>query len=117
LLPDNYINGERFREFRIRWIFHRVFKPAPRPVLENLVNRYLSYSEPSPLRVAIGTYNINGGKHFRSIVYKDVSLSDWLLDAHKTPKESGKSAEAAVSRYRINAVLCLSPLAAVLYTD
>ena len=30
-----------------------------------------------------GTYNINGGKHFRSVVYKDVSLADWLLDAHK----------------------------------
>ena len=30
-----------------------------------------------------GTYNINGGKHFRSVVYKDVSLADWLLDAHR----------------------------------
>ena len=28
--------------------------------------------------------------NFRSIVYKDVSLSDWLLDAHKVKKESGK---------------------------
>ena len=63
---------------------------APRPALHTLVKRYLEYSEPRPLRVAVGTYNINGGKHFRSIVYKDVSLSDWLLDAHKTTKESGK---------------------------
>ena len=44
----------------------------------------MNYTKPVPLRVAVGTYNINGGKHFRSIVYKDVSLSDWLLDAHKT---------------------------------
>ncbi|XP_059090202.1 synaptojanin-1-like isoform X2 [Tigriopus californicus] len=72
LLPSHYIN-------------------APRPVLESLVHRYLSYSEPVPLRVGVGTYNINGGKHFRSIVYKDVSLSDWLLDAHKTVKESDLS--------------------------
>ena len=50
----------------------------------------MEYTEPIPLRVAIGTYNINGGKHFRSIVFKDVSLSDWLLDAHKTEKGSGK---------------------------
>merc|ERR1719225_164354 len=71
LLPPNYIN-------------------APRPALYSLVKRYLEYTEPVPLRVAIGTYNINGGKHFRSIVFKDVSLSDWLLDAHKTTKESGK---------------------------
>ena len=59
--------------------------------MERLVNRYLDYSETLPLRVACGTYNINGGKHFRSIVYKDVSLSDWLLDAHKTVKGSGKT--------------------------
>ena len=44
-----------------------------------------------PLRVAIGTYNINGGKHFRSVVYKNVSLDDWLLDPHKQNKESKHS--------------------------
>ena len=38
---------------------------APRPALHSLVKRYLDYSEPQPLRIAIGTYNINGGKHFR----------------------------------------------------
>ena len=55
-----------------------------------MVRQYINYTKPLPLRVAIGTYNINGGKHFRSIVYKDVSLSDWLLDAHKSEKTSGK---------------------------
>ena len=64
---------------------------APRPVLQKLVRQYVSYTKPLPLRVAVGTYNINGGKHFRSIVYKDVSLSDWLLDAHKTDKTDGNS--------------------------
>ena len=64
--------------------------PAPRPILQKLVRQYINYTKPLPLRVAIGTYNINGGKHFRSIVYKDVSLSDWLLDAHKSEKTSGK---------------------------
>ena len=29
--------------------------------------------------MAVGNYNINGGKHFRSVVFKDVSLGDWLL--------------------------------------
>ena len=68
-----------------------IFKiPAPRPILQKLVRQYINYTKPLPLRVAIGTYNINGGKHFRSIVYKDVSLSDWLLDAHKSEKTSGK---------------------------
>ena len=64
---------------------------APRPVLQKLVRQYVSYTTPIPLRVAVGTYNINGGKHFRSIVYKDVSLSDWLLDAHKAEKTHGNN--------------------------
>jgi len=45
-----------------------------------MCKRYREYSVPSTLRVAVGTYNVNGGKHFRSVVYKDVSLADWLLD-------------------------------------
>uniref|UniRef100_A0A2C9JV86 phosphoinositide 5-phosphatase n=1 Tax=Biomphalaria glabrata TaxID=6526 RepID=A0A2C9JV86_BIOGL len=35
-------------------------------------------------RVCVGTYNVNGGKHYRSIAYKHQSLADWLLDAHKS---------------------------------
>ena len=46
------------------YIVLKIFS-APRPALFSLVKRYLEYSEPQPLRVAIGTYNINGGKHFR----------------------------------------------------
>ena len=37
--------------------------------------------------MAVGTYNINGGKHFRSVVYKDVSLDDWLLDSWRESKD------------------------------
>ena len=93
LLPPKFINGMSDVRFKDRQtdkdnVF--IFLAAPRPLLDSLVRRYLEYSEPLPLRVAVGTYNINGGKHFRSIVYKDVSLSDWLLDAHKTEKESGE---------------------------
>lgn len=28
----------------------------------------------------VGNYNINGGKHFRSVVFKDVSLDNWLFN-------------------------------------
>ncbi|XP_055712177.1 synaptojanin-1 isoform X1 [Phlebotomus papatasi] len=55
---------------------------APTPVLREMCMRYAEYVTPKPLRVAVGTYNVNGGKHFRSVVYKDVSLADWLLDSH-----------------------------------
>ena len=65
------------------------FFTAPRPILEKLEQHYTDYCDAVPLRIAIGNYNINGGKHFRSIVYKDVSLSDWLLDAHKLTQGSG----------------------------
>ncbi|XP_037087422.1 synaptojanin-1-like [Pollicipes pollicipes] len=39
------------------------------------------FSSPRSLRVAVGTYNVNGGKHFRSVAYKNQNLADWLLDA------------------------------------
>ena len=66
-------------------------------MLKKLVRQYLDYTTPVPLRVAMGTYNINGGKHFRSIVFKDVSLSDWLLDAHKSGKTHGKIIQPGLS--------------------
>ena len=56
---------------------------APSNVLRDMCKRYKEYVEKKPLRVAAATYNVNGGKHFRSVVYKDVSLTDWLLDAPK----------------------------------
>ncbi|XP_037946107.1 synaptojanin-1-like [Teleopsis dalmanni] len=54
---------------------------APTTVLREMCKRYTEYIKPKTARIAVGTYNVNGGKHFRSIVFKD-SLSDWLLDSH-----------------------------------
>lgn len=42
------------------------------------------------IRVGVATYNVNGGKHFRSVVYKDLSLADWLLDSHKMARSRCK---------------------------
>ncbi|CAH0562090.1 unnamed protein product [Brassicogethes aeneus] len=61
---------------------------APPQVLREMCRRYNEYTEPLPLRVAVGTYNVNGGKHFRSVVFKDIKLSDWLLDPHTKNKGS-----------------------------
>lgn len=55
---------------------------APTPVLREMCKRYTEYVDAKQIRVTVGTYNVNGGKHFRSVAYKDVSLADWLLDAH-----------------------------------
>ncbi|EFA11114.1 LOW QUALITY PROTEIN: synaptojanin-1 [Tribolium castaneum] len=55
---------------------------APPHVLREMCKRYTEYTDPLPIRIAVGTYNVNGGKHFRSVVFKDIKLSDWLLDPH-----------------------------------
>ncbi|KAK2582571.1 hypothetical protein KPH14_004860 [Odynerus spinipes] len=54
---------------------------APQSVLREMCKRYNEYVVTMKLRISVGTYNVNGGKHFRSVVHKDISLSDWLLDA------------------------------------
>ena len=74
--------------------------PAPVPLCQSVAKKSEDFTYSEPLRVAVGkykevkrgplskliyflgTYNINGGKHFRSVVYKNVSLDDWLLDAY-----------------------------------
>lgn len=60
-----------------------ILSKAPTPVLREMCKRYSEYVTPTEILVAVGTYNVNGGKHFRSVVYKDVSLSDWLLDSNE----------------------------------
>jgi len=46
-----------------------------------MCDRYLEYTEPIVVKVTVGTWNVNGGKHFTSIVYRRSDpLSDWLLD-------------------------------------
>ena len=61
---------------------------APVPLCQSVIKRIEEFSQDEPLRVAVGTYNINGGKYFRSVVYKNVSLDDWLIDPHKQNQES-----------------------------
>ncbi|XP_076055462.1 synaptojanin isoform X2 [Oratosquilla oratoria] len=56
---------------------------APFTVLKQMCDGCLNYTTPIPFRVAVGTYNVNGGKHFRSLAYKHLSLDDWLLDSRK----------------------------------
>ena len=57
---------------------------APMPLQQELCKNWSNYTQSGSLRVAVGTYNINGGKHFRSVVYKNVSFDDWLLDSWKS---------------------------------
>ncbi|KAK7576500.1 hypothetical protein V9T40_012786 [Parthenolecanium corni] len=61
---------------------------ASTSILREMCTRVQEYTYTEKVRVAVGTYNVNGGKHFRSVVYKDVSLSDWLLDTMLQSKKS-----------------------------
>jgi hypothetical protein len=56
---------------------------APVPLQEKVISRFADFTTPVSLRIGVGTYNINGGKHIRSIAYKDLSLADWLIESYK----------------------------------
>ena len=56
-----------------------MFSAAPLAVQQSVCEGWRDFTEEEPVRVAVGNYNINGGKHFRSVAFKDVSLQDWLL--------------------------------------
>ncbi|CAI9731580.1 synaptojanin-1-like isoform X1 [Octopus vulgaris] len=55
---------------------------APEGILREMVARHREYTKLEKLRVCCGTWNVNGGTHFRSIAFKKEKLTDWLLDAH-----------------------------------
>uniref|UniRef100_A0A3B4HAL4 Synaptojanin-1 n=1 Tax=Pundamilia nyererei TaxID=303518 RepID=A0A3B4HAL4_9CICH len=62
-----------------------VLQSSPR-VLLGMCQNYHKYTRPKQIRVCIGTWNVNGGKQFRSIAFRNQTLNDWLLDA---PKNAG----------------------------
>uniref|UniRef100_A0A4X2K355 Synaptojanin-1 n=1 Tax=Vombatus ursinus TaxID=29139 RepID=A0A4X2K355_VOMUR len=56
---------------------------ASSKVLKSMCENFYKYSKPKKIRVCTGTWNVNGGKQFRSIAFKNQTLTDWLLDAPK----------------------------------
>lgn len=63
---------------------------APIPFRQRLCSRWSDFTVVEKLRVAVGTWNVNGGTRIRSIALKHQSLSDWLLDG---PRLSGAAKE------------------------
>ncbi|KAE8601793.1 hypothetical protein XENTR_v10013798 [Xenopus tropicalis] len=55
-------------------------------VLKSISERQLEFTNYKRTRVAMGTWNVNGGKQFRSKILSTSELTDWLLDS---PKLSG----------------------------
>ncbi|UYV85112.1 SYNJ1 [Cordylochernes scorpioides] len=65
----------------------------PPNILRTLCQRHLEYTEPVKLRVGVATWNVNGGKHFNSIVFKHQSMTEWLLDNRKISKNNSSLVE------------------------
>ncbi|KAL0277407.1 UNVERIFIED_CONTAM: hypothetical protein PYX00_004700 [Menopon gallinae] len=84
LLLGSTLNSELSDRARI--LLPQQMQHAPTSVLREMCNRCYEYVYTQKIRVAVGTYNVNGGKHFRSVAHKDISLRDWLLDAPKMSK-------------------------------
>ncbi len=64
---------------------------GPVPFRSGMCERWSDFTSAEKLRVAIGTWNVNGGKLINSIALRgSQSLDDWLLDG---PKISGVTAK------------------------
>ncbi|NXO68687.1 SYNJ2 protein, partial [Phainopepla nitens] len=57
-------------------------------ILKAMSERQFEFTSSKRIRVATGTWNVNGGKQFRSNILGTSELTDWLLDS---PKLSGVS--------------------------
>lgn len=83
-LLGNALNSELADRARI--LLPPTLLHAPPNILREMGARAPEYLSTANIRVAVGTYNVNGGRHFRSVAHKDLSLSDWLLDSPRTAK-------------------------------
>uniref|UniRef100_A0A8D0G3G5 Synaptojanin-2 n=1 Tax=Sphenodon punctatus TaxID=8508 RepID=A0A8D0G3G5_SPHPU len=57
-------------------------------ILKAMSERQLEFTNFKRIRIATGTWNVNGGKQFKSNILGTSELTDWLLDS---PKLSGVS--------------------------
>ena len=70
---------------------------APVPFKKGVCDRWGQFTSAEKVRVCIGTWNVNGGRHVRSIALKNQSTTDWLLDG---PTLSGVAKEHVSNNIR-----------------
>ncbi|KAL2094298.1 hypothetical protein ACEWY4_009017 [Coilia grayii] len=63
------------------YVSEPVLQSASPRVLLGMCQNHHKYTRPKQIRVCVGTWNVNGGKQFRSIAFRNQTLNDWLLDA------------------------------------
>ncbi|XP_075677647.1 synaptojanin [Dermatophagoides pteronyssinus] len=88
LLTGKLSNIDYMEKFRSLLPNHYLHLPSP--LLMSIYDRHFEYTNIMEIRVAVGTWNVNGGKHFNSIIYKKSDpLSDWLLDYNRKNQPLG----------------------------
>ncbi|KAL3318941.1 Synaptojanin-1 [Cichlidogyrus casuarinus] len=50
------------------------------PILWDALDQFPSYCDTRELKIFIGTWNVNGGKRYSSVLFKDDRISDWIFD-------------------------------------
>lgn len=65
---------------RARALLPTAMLHLPPSVLRAMCSRQLEYTIPLKARVTVATWNVNGGKHFNSVVFRNHPMSDWLVD-------------------------------------
>ncbi|XP_042908659.1 synaptojanin-1 [Parasteatoda tepidariorum] len=60
----------------------------PPGFLRTFYEKRVEFTSPFRIKLGVATWNVNGGQHFTSIVFKHQSMTEWLLDC---PKLSSKS--------------------------
>ncbi|XP_077198680.1 synaptojanin-1 isoform X8 [Paroedura picta] len=64
-------------------VSEQALQSASAKILKSMCENFYKYSKPKKIRICVGTWNVNGGKQFRSIAFRNQTLTDWLLDAPK----------------------------------
>lgn len=75
--------------YRAASLLPHYFLFASPSILVEMCDRYLEYCTQEKLKVVVGTWNVNGGRHFDNTVYNRARpVSDWLVD-YRTSVEYG----------------------------
>nr|XP_056714898.1 synaptojanin-1 isoform X2 [Euleptes europaea] len=64
-------------------VSEQALQSASAKILKSMCENFYKYSKPKKIRICVGTWNVNGGKQFRSIAFRNQTLTDWILDAPK----------------------------------
>uniref|UniRef100_A0A6G1SGM4 phosphoinositide 5-phosphatase n=1 Tax=Aceria tosichella TaxID=561515 RepID=A0A6G1SGM4_9ACAR len=67
--------------YRAASLLPHYFLYASPSILVEMCDRYLNYCSVEKLKVVVGTWNVNGGRHFDNTVYNRARpITDWLVD-------------------------------------